>query len=549
MRITVYEMSKEKTTAPQARTAEPFQNEPHSDFSRKEVRKEFQQALGDVAGEFGGEYPLVIGGKAVETRKTIVSVNPSHKQQVVGTISSATSDHAEQAIAAATRALSGWRKISADHRAEYLELIAAEMRNRRFELAAWCVYECGKPWVDADADVTEAIDFCMYYAMQMRELAIPVQCDYPGEENSYSYRSRGVSVVIAPWNFPLAILTGMSMAALVAGNTVILKPAEQSSIVAAKLMEMVRDAGVPDGVVNYLPGVGEEVGPVLVGSPDVNVIAFTGSRAVGLAINKLAAETDPRQLGVKRAIAEMGGKNAVIVDEDADLDEAVQGVIGSAFGYSGQKCSACSRAIVLETCYDAFLERLAGATESLKIGPAEEPSTSVGPVIDAEAQSRIGDYIGIGKDECTTVVARDVSALKEEGFYVGPHVFADVDPESRLAQHEIFGPVLAVIKAENLDEAFRVANSTDYALTGGMYSRSPKNLERARREFQAGNLYLNRGITGALVQRQPFGGYKMSGIGSKAGGHDYLLQFLIPVCVSENTLRRGFAPPPDAEKA
>jgi RHH-type proline utilization regulon transcriptional repressor/proline dehydrogenase/delta 1-pyrroline-5-carboxylate dehydrogenase len=536
-------------TVPQTRTAEPFQNEPQSDFSRKEVREQFQQALADVAEELGGDYPLVIGGKAVEARKTVVSVNPSHKQQVVGTVSSATPDHAEQAIEAATRALPDWRKVSTDHRAEYLELIAAEMRNRRFELAACIVYECGKPWADADADVAEAIDFCMYYAMQMRDLSVPVQCDYPGEENSYSYRSRGVCVVIAPWNFPLAILTGMSMAALVAGNTVIMKPAEQSSVVGARLMEMVRDAGLPPGAVNYLPGIGEEIGPVLVGSPDVNVIAFTGSRAVGLSINKLAAETDPRQLSVKRVIAEMGGKNAIIVDDDADLDEAVQGVIGSAFGYSGQKCSACSRVIVLDACYESFLERLKNATESLQIGPADEPSTTVGPVIDAEAQLRIADYVEIGKEECTTVVARDVGPLADEGFYVGPHVFADVDPESRLARHEIFGPVLAVIRASDLDEALRIANSTDYALTGGMYSRSPKNLLRAKQELEAGNLYLNRGITGALVQRHPFGGYRMSGIGSKAGGHDYLLQFLIPVCVSENTLRRGFAPPPDAEKA
>ena len=542
-------MTEETTTEPQARTAEPFQNEPHSDFSRQEVREQFQQALEDVAAELGGEYPLVIAGKAVESRKTIVSLSPSHKRQIVGTVSSATADHAEQAIDAATRTLTSWRKVTASHRAEYLELIAAEMRNRRFELAAWMVYECGKPWAEADGDVAEAIDFCMFYAMQMRDLAVSVQCDYPGEENSYSYRSRGVCVVIAPWNFPLAILTGMTVAALVTGNTVIMKPAEQSSVVAAKLMEMVRDAGVPDGAVNYLPGLGEEIGPVLVGSPGVNIIAFTGSLEVGLSINRLAADTDPRQPGVKRVIAEMGGKNPIIVDDDADLDEAVQGVIGSAFGYSGQKCSACSRVIVLDSCYESFLDRLRKATESLVVGPAEEPSTTVGPVIDAEAQARISDYLEIGKDECTTVVAADVGELAEQGYYIGPHVFSDVDSESRLAQQEVFGPLLAVIRAGSIDEAFRIANSTDFALTAGMYSRSPKNLERARQEIQAGNLYLNREITGALVQRHPFGGFKMSGIGSKAGGHDYLLQFLLPVCVSENTLRRGFAPPPDADKA
>ncbi len=528
--------------------AEPFHNEPHTDFSRAENRDAFAQALADVGSQLGREYPLVIDGKAVSSRKSIVSLNPSHSAQAVGRIASATADHAEQAVGTARRAFTQWRKVEPTHRAEYLELIAAEMRNRRFELCAWMVYECGKPWAEADGDVAEAIDFCMYYAQQMRLLAPPVQCDYPGEENSYFYQPRGVAVIISPWNFPLAILAGMTVAALVAGNTVIMKPAEQSSVIAAKLFEMIRDAGVPDGVVTYLPGAGAEVGPVLVSSPEVDLIAFTGSREVGLSINEQAAHTPPSQNHVKKVIAEMGGKNAIIVDEDADLDEAVQGVVGSAFGFAGQKCSACSRVIVLEPAYDSFLERLAGATESLKVGPAEDPGTTVGPVIDEEAQRRIEDYIAIGKDECRTIVSMDVGSLAGEGYYVGPHVFADVEPDNRLVQHEIFGPVVAVLRAEDLDEAFRIANSTDYALTGGMYSRSPKNLQRARTEMRVGNLYLNRSITGALVQRHPFGGYMMSGIGSKAGGHDYLLQFLIPIAVSENTLRRGFAPPPDSEQ-
>jgi RHH-type proline utilization regulon transcriptional repressor/proline dehydrogenase/delta 1-pyrroline-5-carboxylate dehydrogenase len=525
----------------------PFHNEPHLDFSRAESRDQFKSALKEVGEQLGGEYPLVINGKAISTRSTIVSRNPSHRTQTVGTAASATADHAAQAIDAARRAFAQWRKVTPDHRAEYLELIAAGMRNRRFELAAWQVYECGKPWAEADADVAEAIDFCVYYAHQIRRLSTPLQCDVPGEENSYFYRPRGVAVVIAPWNFPLAILTGMSVAALVAGNTVVMKPAEQSPVIAAKLMEITREAGVPDGVVNYLPGVGEEIGPVLVKSPDVDVIAFTGSRQVGLAINKQAADHDPRQHCVKRVIAEMGGKNAIIIDEDADLDEAVQGVVYSAFGYAGQKCSACSRVVVLAPCYDAFLARLTGATESLTIGPAEDPGTYVPPVIDKEAQQRIEDYIAIGRTECSVAVAHNVGDLAKEGFYVGPHVFTDVDPQSRLAQHEIFGPVLAVMKVKDLDQAFAIANNTEYALTGGIYSRSPKNLERARQELQVGNLYLNRGITGALVERHPFGGYKLSGIGSKAGGRDYLLQFLIPINVTENTLRRGFAPPPDEE--
>ena len=530
------------------RKADTFENEPHSDFSRKEIREAFQTALDDVAAQLGGEFPLIIDGKATETRKKIVSVNPSHRKQTVGTVASAAVDHAEQAIVSARRSLDAWRATRAEERAEYLEVMAAEMRNRRFELAAWEVYECGKPWADADADVAEAIDFLMFYANQMRDLAVPVQVDFPGEENTHLYRSRGVCVVIAPWNFPLAILTGMTAAALVTGNTVVMKPAEQSSIVAAQLMSIARDSGLPRGVLNYLPGIGEEIGPVLVGSPDVDIIAFTGSRSVGLAINKLGADTDPRQSGVKKVIAEMGGKNAIIVDDDADLDEAVQGVLKSAFGYSGQKCSACSRVIVLSACYEPFLKRLKEATESLKIGPAEDPGTSVGPVIDKEAADRIADYIAIGKEECRTVLATDVGKLAQEGFYVGPHIFADVDPESRIAQQEIFGPVVAVMQADDLDSAIEIANNTEYALTGGFFSRSPKNLHRIKQELQVGNLYLNRGITGALVNRHPFGGYRYSGIGSKAGGRDYLLQFMIPVTISENTLRRGFAPPPDAEK-
>lgn len=545
-------MSDEQTPTPAVYTAEPFDNEPHTDFSRREHREAFQAALKEVAAQLGREYDLVIDGKAVGSRKSLVSLNPSNKSQTVGTVAAAARDHAEQAVQTARRAFDQWRKVEPTHRAEYLELIAAGMRNRKFELAAWMVYECGKTWTEADGDVAEAIDFCMYNALQMRSLAVPVQCDYPGEENSYAYRPRGVAVVIAPWNFPLAILTGMTAAALVAGNTVIMKPAEQSSVIAAKLMELIQDAGLPDGVANYLPGIGEELGPILVGHPEVDLIAFTGSRAVGLAINKLAAETsgitaESAQPIVKKVIAEMGGKNAIVIDEDADLDEAVQAVVGSAFHFAGQKCSACSRVIVLKPAYKAFLERLQGATQSLQVGPADDAGTTVGPVIDAEAQQRVQDYIAIGKDECETIVATDVGELADKGFFVGPHVFADVEPESRLAQDEIFGPVVAVIKAGDLDEAFKIANGTDYALTGGIFSRSPKNLKRARQELHVGNLYLNRGITGALVQRHPFGGYKMSGIGSKAGGHDYLLQFLIPVAVSENTLRRGFAPPPDEE--
>ena len=525
-----------------------FTNEPPTDFSIPENREAMQLAIDDVESQLGADYPLVINGKAVDTRARITSKNPSHKKQVIGTSASAGVDHADQAIEAAQRAWRQWSRTPATQRADYLEVIAAEMRNQKFELAAWEVHECGKSWAEADGDVAEAIDFCMYYSHLMRELDTPLECDAPGEENSYLYRPRGVCAVIAPWNFPLAILCGMTVAALVTGNTVVMKPSEQSIVVAAKFMEILRDAGIPDGVVNYLPGVGEEVGPALVSHPDVDVIAFTGSQAVGLSINQLAAQTDPRQQGVKRVIAEMGGKNAIIVDEDADLDEAVVGILHSAFGYSGQKCSACSRVVVHQSVYEAFLARLQPAVEALIVGPAEDPGTVLGPVIDEESQKRIKDYIALGTEEHRVVVSIDIKSLAKEGYFVAPHVFADVPPESRLAQQEIFGPVLCVIPAKDFDEAVDIANQSDYALTAGVYSRSPRNLEIARQELQAGNLYLNRPITGALVQRQPFGGFKMSGVGSKAGGRDYLLQFLIPVNVTENTLRRGFAPPTKSGK-
>ena len=520
-----------------------FQNEPLTDFSIAANREAMTESLEWVRKSLGRDLQLIINGRPVETKGRILSRNPSLKNQVIGHVYAATPEEAVQAIAAAKQAFPAWSRMETQYRAEYLELAAAEMRRRKFELASWMVYECGKPWAEADADVAEAIDFCMYYAGEMRRLAVPRQVDLPGEENTLSYRPRGVAVVIAPWNFPLAILTGMTAAALVTGNTVVMKPAEQSPVIAAKLMEIFEAVGLPAGVLNYLPGVGEEIGPELVGSPDVDVITFTGSQTVGLAINQQAAVTDERQASVKRVVAEMGGKNAIIIDDDADLDEAVLGVLQSAFGYSGQKCSACSRAIVLQSVHDEFLKRLIPAVKSLKIGPATDPGTSVGPVIDEEAFDRIQAYIQIGSEEGRVELQDEPGARSTDGYFIGPHIFSQIEPTARLAQEEIFGPVLAVISAKNFDEALKIANGTRSALTGGVYSRSPVNLKRARQEFVVGNLYLNRSITGALVERQPFGGFKMSGIGSKAGGPDYLLQFLIPINVTENTLRRGFAPP------
>ncbi|MGH7387823.1 MAG: aldehyde dehydrogenase family protein, partial [Candidatus Methylomirabilales bacterium] len=382
-----------------------------------------------------------------------------------------------------------------------------------------------------------------YYGREMLRIGKGQRLgDAPGEVNEYLYQPRGVAVIIAPWNFPLAILTGMTSAALVTGNATIMKPAEQSPVMAWHLMTIFQEAGFPAGVVNYLPGLGEEVGEYLVTSPLVDLVAFTGSRGVGLRIYELASQTKKGQRGPKRVIAEMGGKNAIIVDEDADLDEAVRGVVASAFGYAGQKCSACSRAIVVGSAHGPFLTRLVQAAASLKVGPPEDPGTVVGPLIDEEAYRKVLRYVEQGRREARLLLETDVSHLKT-GTYVGPTVFADVPPAATIAREEIFGPVLAVFRAAEFEEALEIANGTEYALTGGLYSRSPAHIERAKAAFRVGNLYINRKITGAIVGRQPFGGFKMSGIGSQAGGPDYLLQFMEPRTITENTLRRGFAPP------
>ena len=523
-------------------TGGPFVNSPPIDFGLAVNREAMQAALQHVRAEFGRHEPLWINGRAVDTRERIESFNPSHKQQRVGTSASAGLVETDAAVAAAQEAWPAWNARPVDERAAYLTRAADLMEERRFNLAAWIVHECGKPWRDADGDVAEAIDFCRYYA----EHACVLQgdaVDVPGEENRFLYLGRGVAAVIAPWNFPLAILTGMTAAALVTGNTVVMKPAEQSTLVAARLMDVFRDAELPPGVLHYLPGRGDVCGARLVDHPHTALIAFTGSRNVGLAINRRAAEVSATGIPlVKRVIAEMGGKNAIIVDDDADLDEAVIGVLQSAFGYVGQKCSACSRVIVLAGIYDLFVERLAAATRSLTVGPAEAPGTHIGPVIDADALAKVREYIEIGRREGRAVLAVDTASLADEGYFVGPHIYADVAASCRISQEEVFGPVLAVMKASSFDEAIKIANSTDYALTGGVFSRSPANLDRACRELMVGNLYLNRGITGALVGRQPFGGFRLSGIGSKAGGPDYLLQFVVPKTITENTLRRGFAP-------
>jgi len=516
--------------------------EPFTDFSREPARAAMRAALQTVKDQLGRDYPAQVAGQALAAPDWFDSVNPAHKTQVIGRCARSSIAQAEQALATAKKAFPAWRDTSAERRAEILHQAAAILRRRRFELAAWQILECGKQWREADADLAEGIDFCEYYAQEMRRLAQPRWRKVPGEENQYFYEPRGVSVVLAPWNFPLAILCGMTAAALVTGNTVIMKPAEQSSVMAAKLMEVFREAGVPPEVLSYLPGVGEEIGPTLVQAPETALIAFTGSLKVGLLINEQASRTPPGQFHVKRVIAEMGGKNAILLDDDADLDEAIDGVVESAFGYQGQKCSACSRLLVPESKHDAIVERLVQATKSRTIGPAEDPSYFMGAVIDEEAFNRLRKVIERGQAEAKLAYAGDVGQLVHEGYYIAPHIFTEVKPESFLAQEEFFGPILSVLRYRDLDHALELANGVPYALTGGLYSRSPAHIARVKREFRVGNLYINRKITGALVDRQPFGGFKLSGIGSKAGGPDYLLQFLLPRSITENTLRRGFAP-------
>jgi RHH-type proline utilization regulon transcriptional repressor/proline dehydrogenase/delta 1-pyrroline-5-carboxylate dehydrogenase len=520
-----------------------FHNQPPIDFAVEENRRAMNEALDRVRDVLGSHRALVIGDRQIDTTEHTRSIDPSNRARLIGTVATADRGHVDHAVHVAREAGFAWQELGASRRAEYLRRMAQFMRDRLFDLAAWEVFECGKGMREATNDICEAIDFCEYYALGAENLAQPQGIDVPGEENRFEYIPRGVVAVIAPWNFPLAILTGMTAAALATGNTVVMKPAEQSAIIGALLMEIAQQAQVPPGVLNFVPGPGEVVGAALVEHPLVAMIAFTGSQKVGLAINAKAAEVSAQEIGyVKRVIAEMGGKNAIIIDNDADLDEAVLAVIKSAFGYQGQKCSACSRVIVMDGVYDTFLRRLIDAATSLHVGPPESPATDIGPVINAEAAAKIREYIELGRREAREVFAADIGKLADQGCFVGPHIFAEVSPASRLAQEEIFGPVLAVVRAGDFTEALKIANSTQYALTGGLFSRSPANVARAKREFFVGNLYVNRPITGALVGRQPFGGFRMSGIGSKAGGPDYLLQFVLPRTITENTMRRGFAP-------
>jgi RHH-type proline utilization regulon transcriptional repressor/proline dehydrogenase/delta 1-pyrroline-5-carboxylate dehydrogenase len=523
-----------------------FHNAANTDFTLAKNRDQLRAALTSVGTQLGRRWPLIIGGRRIADREYVPSVNPARPAQIVGYWAKATDADAETAVAAARAAFPAWRATPADTRAGILERAADLMEARRMELNGLLILEAGKPWVEADADISEAIDFCRFYASEMRRLGRPeVTQRTPGEHCALGWTPRGVAVSIAPWNFPLAILTGLTVAPLVAGNVVIMKPARQTSIIGAVLMDLLTEAGVPPGALNYLPCVGAEVGGHLVAHPQVDAIAFTGSRAVGCKIWETAGRTPPGQANLKKVVCEMGGKNALIIDNDADLDEAIPAALYSAFGYSGQKCSALSRLIVLAGVHERFLERFLAACSNIPVGDPAQPGTVVGPVIDADAQRKILGYIEQGKKEATLAwqakLAPELAA--SGGYYVPPTVFTGVKPDAVIAREEIFGPVVAVLKARDLDEAFALANGADYALTGGLFSRSPAALERARREFLVGNLYLNRGITGAIVERQPFGGFKMSGGGTKAGGREYLQNFLFPRVIAENTLRRGFTPP------
>ncbi|MBO8172579.1 MAG: L-glutamate gamma-semialdehyde dehydrogenase [Bacillaceae bacterium] len=509
-----------------------FRPEPFTNFQDEANRRAFEEALKNVGSQLGKEYPIVINGERIFTDKKITSVNPSKKDEIIGYTSKADQDLAEKAIHAAAEKFEEWKKVRPEQRARYLWKAAAIMRRRKHEFSAWLVHEAGKSWAEADADTAEAIDFLEFYGREMVRLSQPHPLTrLPGEDNEMYYIPLGVTVVIPPWNFPLAILTGMTSAAVVSGNTVVLKPASATTVIASKLMELMEEAGVPAGVINLLPGSGSEVGDFLVEHPLTRMISFTGSREVGLRINELAAKRSDQQKWIKRVIAEMGGKDTIIVDKEADLDLAAQNIMASAFGFSGQKCSACSRAVVLEEVYDEVLERVVEKTKQLKIGDVREPSTYTGPVIDESALNKILNYIEIGKNEGRLVLGGEKGS--DDGYYVKPTIFADVDPKARIMQEEIFGPVVAFTKAKDFDHALEIANNTEYGLTGSVFSKNRANLEKARDEFHVGNLYFNRKCTGAIVGAHPFGGFNMSGTDSKAGGRDYLLLFTQAKAVSE----------------
>jgi 1-pyrroline-5-carboxylate dehydrogenase len=510
-----------------------FKNEPFLDFSLPANSDPMKAALESVALELGREYDLVIGGERRRTREKIRSTNPSRPAQLIGLHQKAGLEHVEPAIQAASLAFESWRLRPAAERAALLLRAAEILRRRKFEFRAWLVYEAGKNWAEADADAGEAIDFLEFYARESLRLAdskTPIQ--YPGERCELHYVPLGVGAIIPPWNFPLAILAGMTAAAIVCGNTVVLKPSSDTPTIAAKFYEVLEEAGLPPGVVNLCPGAGAEFGNALVEHPKIRFISFTGSKAAGLEINARVAQPRPGQIWIKRAILEMGGKDSILVCADADLDAAAGAVCASAFGFSGQKCSACSRAIVEAPVYDAFLEKLIAQAKKLTVGNPVG-NANLGPVVNSDSLKKILRYIGIGKKEGRLVSGGQAPATAEGGYYVEPTIFADVAPDAALAQEEIFGPVLAVIKAKDFEDGLHIANNTEYGLTGSLYTSDEKKKAAARSNFHVGNLYFNRKCTGAMVGAHPFGGFNLSGTDSKAGGADYLLLFTQAKSVAE----------------
>ena len=509
-----------------------FTNESFIDFSNAENRKRMEAALAKVKAEFGHEYPMWIAGQKVTTAGKKKSTNPSRPSEVIGVFQDASKEQAAQAVDAANKYFDVWKKVPAETRAKCLFKAAQIVRERKFELAALVCYEVGKSWIEADADVAETIDFCEFYGREMLRLSEPQKLTpMRGERNYMVYIPLGVGAVIPPWNFPMAIMAGLVASSLVTGNTVVLKPAADSPTIAAKFVDILHEAGVPKEALQFLTGSGAVIGDVIVQHPKTRYIGFTGSKEVGLRIAELANKPTPGQIWIKRTVLEMGGKDGMIVDEEADIDAAVEGTVQAAFGYQGQKCSACSRVIVSEKIYDTFLTKLVDRTKKIKVGPSDDPNNYMGPVVSETAMKGILNYIEVGKKEGRLLTGGGRAA--GDGYFVEPTIIADVDPKARLAQEEVFGPVLAVIKAKNFDHAMEIANNTEFGLTGAVYSKNPEKIRRAEEEFYVGNLYLNRKCTGAMVGAHPFGGFNMSGTDSKTGGKDYLLLFLQAKAVAE----------------
>jgi 1-pyrroline-5-carboxylate dehydrogenase len=512
----------------------PFQNEPLTDFSNEHNAAALREAIANVEADFGRDYPLIIGGKPYTTGDLLISPNPSNYDEAVGSVHKATIELADKAIEEATAAFREWKNVAPEVRARYLLKVAALLRRRKAEFTALCVLEVGKSWVEADADVAEAIDFADFYAREMlRYSSDHPLTPMPGEQNEMYYIPLGVGVVVPPWNFPLAILVGMTLASVVTGNTVVLKPSSDSPIIAARFVELLEEASLPPGVVNFLPGSGGRIGDYLVGNARTRFIAFTGSKEVGLHINELAAKTAEGQLWIKRVVAEMGGKDTIVIDETANIEEAAEGVTAAAFGFSGQKCSACSRVVVVDEVYNELMEKVAERASKLRVGPTKEQENWMGPVASKSAYESISNYLDIGKGEGKVLTGGGPIDDNYRGWFLKPTVIGDVDPMARISQEEIFGPVLAAFRAKDFDDALDIANNTQFGLTGAVYSRERKRLEQARRDFHVGNLYLNRKCTGAYVDVHPFGGFNMSGTDSKAGGRDYLQLFMQAKTVSE----------------